>query len=236
MNEEKILELYRKLMAKANGTENEAEALAFMSKAQELLTKHNLTEADARQDEAPSFTTHQHMTVDTNKWRLAMFSAVAKLYFCRLVRAHVNWKGKYRPVPEFVGRPHNVEIAISMALYLEKTVIRLAKEAYPDRKSRLQFENGCGMRIATRVFRMAEEMEVDKGDGSGLPALYKNEAVLVEDYLSQIYPNLGFSKAKKSQVTSATLAGRSAGEKVHLGGQVGGASHTGRGHLLASSN
>ncbi len=236
MNEEKILGLYRKLMAKANGTENEAEALAFMEKAQELLAKHNLTEADARVEEEPSFTTKRHNTVDTNKWRLVMFSAVAKLYFCKMIRTHVYWKEKYRPVPEFIGRPHNVEIAISMSLYLEKTVLRLAKEAYSDRKSRLQFENGCGMRIATRIFKMAEEVQTDKGDGSGLPALYKNEAILVDDYTNQIYGKLGTATSRPSQVTNATLAGRQAAESVHLGGQVGGPQHPTGGHLLASSN
>lgn len=236
MNEEKVLDLYRKLMAKANGTENEAEALAFMEKAQELLAKHNLSEADAKVEEEPSFTTKRHMTVDTNKWRLVMFNAVAKLYFCKMIRTHIHWKEKYRPVPEFIGRPHNVEIAISMSLYLEKTVLRLAKKAFPDRKSRLQFENGCGMRIASRVFKMAEAMEVDKGDGSGLPALYKNEAILVEDYLKQVYGDLGAAKARPSQVTNATLAGREAAEGVHLGGQVGGAQHPTGAHLLASSN
>lgn len=236
MNEEKILELYRKLMAKANGTENEAEALAFMEKAQELLAKHNLSEADAHVEEEPEFVNRQHMTVDTNKWRLAMFNAVAKLYFCKMIRNHVDWKGKYRPVPEFIGRPHNVEIALSMALYLEKTVLRLAKEAYPDRRSRLQFENGCGMRIATRIWAMVTEMHVEKGDGSGLPALYKNEAVLVDQWIKDFYGKLGSTATRRTQVTNATLAGRQAAEGVHLGGQVGGPLHpTGR-HLLASSN
>ena len=224
----KAVDLYRKLMAKASGTESEEEAMAFMEGAQKILAKHNLSASDAVKQEKPEIGQRIHKSVDTNQWRLQLFGAVAEMYFCTMYITQTYEGALRRKYPVFIGKEHNSEIALSMATYLEKTVLRLAKDYSSYRKDRLQFEKGCGMRIAGRIRQMTKELRRPKGDGSGLPSLYGNELKLAEAFLDAM--KLPEGKAPRGWTqTLATLAGHEAGNKVHLGGQLPNGS---AGHLL----
>lgn len=230
MNEDpeikKTLELVQKLLNKSRGTESEEEAMAFLAGAQRLLAKLNLTMDDLPKGEENPLKEENLFSKNTNAWRNQLFYAVAEMYFCRIYLTHVLDGKILRTIPVFIGKPHNISIAQSMCKYLEKTVLRLAKDFSDERKSRLRFEKGCGMRLAERI-RLTTVSLRTEGDGSGLPALYNTELTLVDDYIDNL--NLNKTKTKETKWNEDAAAGYRAAEGVHLGGQLGGSSNQ---HLL----
>ena len=235
----KIKDRIRKLLAKARGTENEAEALAFLQKATEMLQEYNLHEADLGSAEANEPLTHRIISsVDWNPWWISMIQSLSKLYFGGIFITQEIYKGKLRRAVAICGRPHNLDIVESMYEYLETTTKRLAAEYSKDRKFRLDFEKGCGMRISSRILSMAKEA-IDPPAGlvtdetaKNLPALYKTELELASDF---IFGFTGNNKARRSghkTGSHATAAGRAAGDRVNLGGQIGGSSRVD--HLLGN--
>ena len=221
---EKILSRIKALLAKARGTENEHEALAFSTKAQELLATYNLTEADLEIDGKAEAAIRSHMeTSDINAcaWRNRLWLAVAKLYFCD-VYMQTTWVGdKERKFPVFVGREHNIAVAVEMSKYLISTTLRLAAQFSKERAVRLNFEKGCGLRLVQRIYQMVDQLTLPQGDGSGLPALYASEELLIEKFYTS--RGLTISPARKSKISAGLgySAGHHAGGKINLGAQVG---------------
>jgi len=184
------------LMAKANGTENEHEAAIFAAKAQEMLAKHNLSEMDV---------------------------LLLQSY------GDINARGRWIRRKKFllIGKPHNAAVAASMFTYLEKTTLRLAREwmrAHDgERAEQLDFERGCGLRLAQRLRYMTQEQRAAKAKqtytGTTLPALYDSESKAIEEFLSG--REIGKSKGRGSTINGrGGVAGLQAGSKVSLQTQV----------------
>lgn len=240
-----IAETIRALLAKSQGTDNEHEAAAFAAKAAELLQKHNL---DLASVEAAARTTGEAVSevkLDwryTDPWRMSIVRDTARLYFCRIYttrRVEKDGKGRWveRKGVAIVGKPHNTAVAVSMTEYLVKTTLRLAAEYSTERGQRLPFERGCGERIAQRLRTIKYEQELASARDAGyedaasassnpgnLPALYKSELVLVEDFMA----TLGLVPGRRSTGSSLdghhAAAGRRAGDTVSLSTQIGGRS------------
>lgn len=237
----------RALLAKANGTENEAEAAAFAAKAQELLNKHNLDlEAIMRQGGTGEEVTEVLVkTMYTDIWRISIFHEAAELYFCKIyIDRWVDDRGgkyKVRKGVKIVGKPHNLAVAEPMIEYLISTVRHLSTAYSKQRAEYLAFERGCGMRIAERLRimnleaqeRAAREaghlsIEAAASAGGNLPALIRSELALADSFMDK----LGLSKTRASSTNVGgdhAAAGRAAGDKVSFSGQVGGSRG---GHLL----
>jgi len=224
-----IAKKIRALLAKARGTENEHEATMFAAKAAELLQTHNLAEADLGGEDASEALIQRTVhSVDWNPWRMDVVQALAELYFSKIYLTREIHAGKLRRAVVLVGRPHNLDVVESMHEYLVKTTQRLAKEAYRDRREVLQFEKGCGTRLAQRIREMAARARTPapqiahQPGASNLPALYKTELQLAQNIVDQI---CGGSKARASGHKgggSAVRAGANAANSVNLGAQIGG--------------
>jgi hypothetical protein len=238
--DKKTKDKIRKILAKARGTENEAESLAFAAKAAEMLQEHNLAEADlGGEDATEPLVMRTVSSVDWNPWRISIIGALSELYFSRIFLSGEVFKGKYRRCVVVVGRPHNIDVVESMHEYLVNTTLRLAGEYSRDRKERLHFEKGCGMRLYTRIKAMAEaarEPVVVAGliaaGKNTLPALYKTELELADDMVTaQTGGKLARSSGHRGR-SSAIAAGSRAGESINLGGQISSGSKTS--HLLGN--
>jgi hypothetical protein len=225
----KTLKLMRALLAKARGTENEAEAAIFMARVAKMLQDHNLQEADIGGEDATEPMIQRTVSsVDWNPWRIEIADALANLYFGKIYITRELYKDKLRRAVVLVGRPHNLDIAESMIEYLTKTTLRLAKEYSRDRKEVLQFEKGCGMRLAQRVWALARasqqpapQVTYQPGQTT-LPALYKTELELATSIVDGICGGAVARASGHRGRGSAIAAGARAGDTVSLGGQIGG--------------
>jgi len=191
---ENIIEKIKKLLAKAKDSSvTEEEAIAYMNKAQELLSKHNLDMSSLQEEEeSPIDRTVIETPYGHIKWRRELLTVVAQLFFCKGFILETNGKdrlGKNKIVRKFIfaGREHNRVIAISMFEYLCATVVRLSREYSSDPKARYHFEQGCGRRLTVRVFEkimLANSPVANNGEKSNLPALYSTELALIDDFMA----------------------------------------------------
>jgi hypothetical protein len=224
------------LMAKANGTENEHEAAAFAAKAQEMLAKHNLTMMDVlKQSAQAAGQSVSEVTLDNkyaSGWRVTLMVYTCHFYFCKcLLHTYQdqNARGRWIKRKRFliIGKEHNAAIAISMFTYLEKTTLRLAREWMRShaggRAEQLDFERGCGLRLAQRLNELVEEQKAAKSaafTGTTLPALYDSEAAAIEEFLA----GRQIRSARKSKGTTIKgrggMAGMRAAEKIGLVGMA----------------
>jgi len=154
---ESILKRIQKLlkMSEDNGA-SENEAMLAAKKAQELLSEHNLSRSDIKDDTQAEPIEKEQFDVERDNWRGWIQSATAKLYFCQMYTS-TRMNEKYRQVKTatFVGRKSNRIVAKSMCDYFINTVLRLADkefESVPGSKSEINrmkqaFKLGCASRL-----------------------------------------------------------------------------------------
>ena len=136
----------------------------------------------------------------------------------------MDWKivdGKQRKFPVCVGREHNVVVAVEMSKYLIATTLRLAAQFSRERAIRLNFEKGCGFRLVQRLNEMRQQLQLPKGDGSGLPALYASEQEIIARYYKETGLDLTETSARRHKAGLGYMSGHVAGGSINLGAQVG---------------
>lgn len=239
IDKESLIEKIRKLRAKAeDASVGEAEAALYAQKVAQLLQQYNLTEASLEVEQQEEVTEGRFPTGKGNDpWAQQLAMSVARLYFCEIYISRLNQRVKF----VFVGKPHNIEIALSMTDYLIKTVGRLASayakspEAKRDfdwtfTRARNGFERGAGERLRRRLSEMyqaqakaAAPQRSDKGNPSNLPALYDDENKLVKKYLESMKLRAGRGRGSSTGGQHAAQGYAAAGS-ISLGAQVSGKS------------
>lgn len=239
--QDKLVDKLRKLKAKADDPNiSEAEAALYAAKVAELLQQHNLSEAMLSAEEQESVVEER---VESSKahdpWANQMAMAVARLYFCSLLLIKV---GSQKTNFIFVGKPHNIEVAKSMTLYLIKTIGRLAvtyansNEAimsdpnWSFTRARNGFERGAGERMRRRLNGMYADQTASKpqraasGNPSNLPALYEDELGLTKAFIAAM-ANVRAGRGRGSNTSGDHAArGFAAAGNISLNTQVGGTS------------
>ena len=235
---ESILKRIQKLlkMSEENGA-SENEAMLAAQKAQELLTEHNLSMSDVKDDTVAEPIEKESFDVERDNWRGWIQSATAKLYFCQMYRSS-RMNDKYRQVKTatFVGRKSNRIVAKSMCDYFINTVIRLADkefETVPGSKSEINrmkqaFKLGCASRLSKRIKDKWLLLAPDyKGieNPDGLPMVYKNEQKAITDWLQKQGIRVVSKKSSMNiRDRAAYHNGKAAGGGIGLDTQVNNAS------------
>ncbi|MCC5633794.1 DUF2786 domain-containing protein [Nostoc sphaeroides CHAB 2801] len=222
---EKITEKILKLFSLSQSP-NEAEALAAFSKAQEMLTRHNLSMADLA-DSTPVEVEEQIIDESQrpSSWKGILLNAVSKANYC-LAFKH---KDRYSIKQIILGRPVNIQSARMEFEYLVQAVDRLAKEVEGGRTFKNAFKLGAAHRLDVRILEVIEKQKCEGMAGSKnsaaisaivMRSLYEKMDAELKAYSEKLNLKTRFQKFTCSSI-DGFAAGQSAGDKVSLNKQVG---------------
>lgn len=241
----KIADRVRKLLAKAAGTENEAEAMAFNEKAHAMLLEHNLSMTDVHQKETEDEEVELDSSLESHphRWRRELGVGVSDLYMCEYfydVLQRPNAKKTKYYTHNFIGKPSNIMVAKVMLVYLMDTVERLAQQGaktVPEKERspyRGAFRDKCVGRIRHRITSMLVAAKaggfIKTESGTTLPALlslYEKAEVENKQAKEALATELGTNFIVPRKTSAADLHakgardGEEAGEKIGLDQQVG---------------
>lgn len=213
----KVLDTIRKLLAKGNDKSvSETESMAFIAKAQEKMTAARITMEDLKETIVISEPVTQERWFPLYAgmaWRKALANNLATYCMCRLLYTKQfmpNSRGKYAMTPGFViiGRPTSIAVFKEMMSYLCNTTMRLGLEyskTTGDRSDRVPFENGCGLRLSSRVHQLYLDTTTthDLVYGNNLPVLYKGDLEEADEFIAA---NIKVKAAKSLKINTNSLA------------------------------
>lgn len=222
--QQKMAAKIKALLAKASSTEHEAEAEAFMAKAQQLLEEHQIDAAMLDGDDDP-VKVHLDGLQRTDKdptWHKHLYSALAQLYGCKVV----YWSAWVRHHPGFTiqltGRESAITTVELMYPWVKERCLeagrRLAKQ-YPDMNSS-QYARRVGNALVHRIhFLLAQQ----KNEPPRTEAAGRN-ALVTQDRVQQVFDeHYGDSlKPARNTAISTSAAARREAEGISLHRQMGG--------------
>lgn len=227
MNEEKVLDKVRKLLAMANderGNEHEREQALRM--AHNMLTKYGLDMSDV--DRAIRDKEDPRGRFDSEgwsmRWSLQIRNSIAKLFMCRYFYGRkINGT---RCEHSFVGRESNAVTAMYISDYVINSILKEGRRLYKHNLSpeTRAFAVGCADRIRERVLDMIKEKGAElAGTGKDLVLrdMAKSEDEANAAFLEEMGTRLVSKKARQSSVNiKAYGAGKEYGGKIGLNVQV----------------
>ncbi|WP_099066526.1 DUF2786 domain-containing protein [Nostoc linckia] len=225
-NLEKIGDKIKKLLALSQSP-NEAEAAEAMSKAQELLTRYQLSMADL-EDNSPE-EVEQQVIEETGRsvsWKEILLNAVADANYCMpFIRRGATVKQM------MLGRPSNISSAKIQLEYLVGAVDRLASLEDGDRAYKNSFRLGCASRISTRISELVEKQKSEGIAASGeskpisaivVRSLYEKLEAELDAYAKANLKIKNRTSRPSCRSYEGYFSGMAAGDKVSLNKQVGG--------------
>ena len=118
MSNEKIIERIQKLIHRGANkvADNDQEAANAVRLARKLMLEYDIEEAQLPENKGEDID-FLFLVNDpsTDEWSVRIWTACAKLYFCRVVRKGYDQVG-------VVGRPHHTTVCREMIWYLQKTL------------------------------------------------------------------------------------------------------------------
>jgi hypothetical protein len=224
---EKVADKIKKLFALAQSP-NEAEAMAAFAKAQELLTRYNLSMTDLA-DSTPEEVEEQIIAQSSRRvyWQENLLDAVATANYCHCFVRKNGIDAKQM----MLGRPVNIKSAKLQFEYLVEAVERLANLANGDRAFKNAFKLGASQRLSTRI---TEGMERQKKEGINtndqqesvsaivVRSLYEKLDAEIKAYIADNLKIKTRSTRPSCSSSEGFFAGQSAGDRVSLNKQVKG--------------
>jgi len=207
------------LLAKAEGTDNQFEAEAFMAKVNELLEKHQIDMHEIRAKMGANADPLGKGAGETNlyasmAWSKDVAVALARYYGCRTVW----WKRGNHMNYEVFGR-ESARITFELMLpFVISQVKQQGRRLWLEHgvKSQSVWSREVGQALVIRIWALIPKAEERRAD------LGKNALVPVDDVQALVdatYSNLKSARAKTMKYTSAA---REAAEKVSINQQATG--------------
>lgn len=151
MNDEIKNKIHKLLeLAKRGGTE--AEATLAMQKAQEFLTKYNLSMSDIQTSEIKDEdVTEENIDAENRQtWQGHIYSGICALYFCQSYTSNYRLNGHLKTARVLVGKPTNIAVVKDVAQYLVLLGKELAEASNQGTLYRNSFKKGYSSRIYWR--------------------------------------------------------------------------------------
>lgn len=136
VKQEKLIDRVRKLIAKANGTDSQAEADLFMTKANKMLLEHNLTMTEVGTDEEGGHSIEEIKQAaqfgsnksEGNKWETLLMGVLCAHNMCdSIIHTKRHLPGGSISV---IGSRENAETVLYLFDVAREMIRRLSKEAY----------------------------------------------------------------------------------------------------------
>lgn len=185
------------LLAKAQSTDNEAEAEAFFAKAYELMEKHQISTLDLEsEDPMGEEATYRKNGQAAPDWDFRLLSAVAAYYGCKAIQCETwgnhpktgiyTWLGHQMTI---VGRLSARVTTIEMHKYLVGAVRKLGKQRAADMGVNADTAaRRIGVALRSRVHSLAPKPEVAPSTNAGKNALMTLDALTL--WIEKNYPDL----------------------------------------------
>ncbi|MEA5527301.1 DUF2786 domain-containing protein [Nodularia spumigena] len=222
---EKVADKIKKLLSLSQSP-NESEAFAAFSKAQEMLTRHNLSMADLV-DTTPEQIEEQVINESQRQssWKGILLNAVCQSNYCFAYR--LKQSAQIKQI--IFGRSVNIQSARMQFDYLVQTVDRLAKQVDGDRTFKNAFKLGAAHRLHARILEGIEKQKREGVAATGnsqaisaivMRSLYEKLEAELKAYSEKL--NLK-SRNQRSSCSSEDgfVAGQLAGDQVLLNQQTG---------------
>lgn len=225
MTRDKITARIKALLAKAQSTEHEAEATAFMAKAQQLLEEYQIDLGSLEDGDDPVrvFTDGLQRTQKDATWHKKLYTALAVLYGCKVVYSPAWVRNQPGFTIELTGRESAVVTTGLMYPWVksqcEAQGRALAKD-YPNMTAS-QHTRRVANALVNRIYRLAQTEKVQPRT----VAAAKNALVTVdrvEQIFNDHYGN-SLSKSRSRSIVSSAAA-RDAANKIGLHRQTTGSS------------
>jgi hypothetical protein len=167
-NQEPIIGKVKKLLALADGNQNEHERDVAMKFAMDLLAKHNLTmeslAGKAVHDGVEEFVTDFKL----EPWIRTILEAASILYYTDFYISYslqstrfdywtMQQVKTYRRFPIFVGKSENIAVTIEVATWLLNSVRLESNRIYKDAVSRRSFRVGAADRLVVRARKLIQD-------------------------------------------------------------------------------
>lgn len=230
-HDETLLKRVKKLLQLAN-SDNEHEARLAAERAQELLTRHNLTVQDVRRTSADYEMRDASEALGRNMTEAKYVdNIVQRFFFVRVFRRGTSKSnGRWQRVTRYVGTPSNVEVALYIRDFLLKE-FRVLWQAYKRRtgasaKSRQSYYCGLFDGICAQLEASQKRVEQETG------------LVVVQDrdlmrYMQEICPNLRKTTTNVNTGDRAAFgAGEAAGREMKIRKGLGERVANGNGQYL----
>jgi len=222
--ESDILDKVRKLLRLADrsrgATENEAKVA--LSKAQELMTRHNIDSALLRIEAGEK----AGIDVTKGNYDLPKTLNPADMLILSLLQSHFNVRvilmsGGRKTAIDIIGAPEDVDFAIYALSFLRETFFRcwneFKKTAWnPDRASYYR-----GLRDGIHVELTAAKKRAEDSYGDGARQTYAlavvDQNAAITRYVDEHYGKVGTRRTRRRQVDSASyFAGETKGRTIRI--------------------
>lgn len=219
----------QKILAKAQGTNNEEEAAIFLAKAQELMEKHQIEIDDLGEDDPMGKFVGLTGTSSSPTWMRHLMNQVAAFYGASTVRTFTRRNGKdYFDL--YVCGAESARITVELMFpFIVEQVRREGRKEAP--KMGLATEAAI-RRVANalvhRIGRLrAEERAAKEARGEGVPLTKagQNALIIRGNALSKyLEDEFGALKRTAGRATSTNAVAQAAAGRVSLNRNVGGSS------------
>ena len=216
-----ISQRIRKLLALAEGNQNEHERDSAMKLAMELLSRHNLDINIVVDASREIGITEVEMILKLDPWIRSVLHAACKLYYTRFYMRSV-YRGYFcdrkENHPTFIGTEENINVTIEVAGWLLNSIRAEGNCLFKEPYERRSFRLGAAHKLYDRACKLVEEESRNcaQSSSNSLMVLRNDLEKANERYMARLNCSTFYGRGSYYD-DDAYGQGETFGESVNLG-------------------
>lgn len=224
MKKDNLINKIKNLLDLAEDENSKHEAEAAAKKAQALIMKYNIEEAELRQgDEATIEESTFHLWKIKNKsegvWIRSLFHAVAKFNFCKIIISNKWIDDQWKEVLYILGEKDNIELVKYLSTQLVHRFRSIRKkewEQYEGGESYHVFRRGFFKGAVRGVYWKLEKQWNQYAETESTAIVMSKNSEKLEKYVEENHGNLGKARSGRTSSRSGYSKGKQAGKNANL--------------------